>query len=81
MSRRVRYAAIERKICVSPIEAGYLLEKMDHPAAEKFSLERIGDENGDPVVTMEIEHNRDLNIDAIGEGCRSGYSMRQCLMS
>ena len=52
------------------IETGYLLEKMDHPTAERFSHERIVDENGDPVITMEIEHNRGLHIDAIVEGKR-----------
>ena len=62
------------------IETGYLLEKMLHPAAEGFSLERIGDENGDPVVTMEIEHNRDLNIDAIVEGHRAAiYRANPCM--
>ena len=52
------------------IETGYLLEKMDHPAAERFSHERIVDENGDPVITVEVEHNRSLHIDAIVEGKR-----------
>lgn len=52
------------------LEAGYLLEKMDHPAAERFSHERILDENGAPVISMEVEHNRDLHIDAIVEGYR-----------
>ena len=52
------------------IETGYLLGKMDHPAAERFSHERIVDENGDPVITMEVEHNRGLHIDAIVEGKR-----------
>ena len=52
------------------IETGYLLEKMDHPAAERFSLERIVDENGAPVITVEVEHNRGLHIDGIVEGKR-----------
>ena len=52
------------------IETGYLLEKVDHPAAERFSHERIVDENGDPVITLEVEHNRGLHIDAIVEGKR-----------
>ena len=52
------------------IEVGYLLGKMDHPAAERFSHERILNENGDPVITMEVEHNRSLHINAIVEGKR-----------
>ena len=52
------------------LEAGYLLKKMDHPAAEQFSHEQIVDENGDPVITVEVEHNRNLHIDAIVEGKR-----------
>ena len=52
------------------IEAGYLLGKTDHPAAERFSLERIVDENGAPVITVEVEHNWGLHIDVIVEGRR-----------
>ena len=52
------------------IEAGYLLQKMDHPAAEQFSHEQIVDENGDPVITVEVEHNCGLHIDVIVEGRR-----------
>ena len=52
------------------LEAGYLLEKIDHPAAERFSHEKIVDKNGDPVIKMEVEYNRDLHIDAIVEGAR-----------
>ena len=52
------------------LEAGYLLGKMDHPTAERFSHERIVDKNGDPIITMEVEHNRGLHIDAIVEGKR-----------
>ena len=52
------------------IETGYLLEKMDHPTAERFSHERIVDENGDPVITIEVEHNWGLHIDIIVEGKR-----------
>ena len=52
------------------IEAGYLLKKMDHPAAERFSHERIVDENGTPVITIEVEHNRGLHLNAIVEGHR-----------
>ena len=52
------------------LEAGYLLEKMDHPAAERFSHERIVDEKGAPVISLAVEHNRDLHIDAIVEGYR-----------
>ena len=68
---------LDRLVAIAPhqdyryqLEAGYLLKKMDHPAADRFSPERIVDENGDPVITMEIEHNRDLHIDAIVEGYR-----------
>ena len=52
------------------LEAGYLLEKMDHPTAERFSHEKIIDENGDPVITMEVEHNRNLHLYSIVDGCR-----------
>ena len=52
------------------IEAGYLLRKTDHPAAERFSLERIVNENGAPVITVEVEHNWGLHIDVIVEGRR-----------
>ena len=52
------------------LEAGSLLKKMNHPAAEQFSHERIVDENGAPVIAMEVEHNRDLHIDAVVEGYR-----------
>ena len=68
---------VERLVELAPhqdyryqIEAGYLLGKMDHPAAERFSHERIVDENGDPVITLEVEHNRKLHIDGIVEGKR-----------
>ena len=39
------------------LETGYLLAKIDHPAAEVFSYEALTDENGAPLLTMDIKRN------------------------
>ncbi len=51
------------------LETGYLLAKIDHPVAEAFSYEALKDENGTPLLTMEVKRNmetmdvkRDTNL-------------------
>ncbi|RKU18131.1 hypothetical protein C6500_14015 [Candidatus Poribacteria bacterium] len=51
------------------LETGYLLAKIDHPAAEVFSYEALTDDNGTPLLTMDIKRNmetmdvkRDTNL-------------------
>ena len=51
------------------LETGYLLAKIDHPAAEVFSYEELRDKNGTPLLTMDIKRNmetmdvkRDTNL-------------------
>ena len=51
------------------LETGYLLAKIDHPASEVFSYEALTDENGTPLLTMDIKRNmetmdvkRDTNL-------------------
>ena len=51
------------------LETGYLLAKIDHPAAEVFSYEELTDENGTPLLTMDVKRNmetmdvkRDTNL-------------------
>ena len=51
------------------LETGYLLTKIDHPAAAVFSYEELTDENGTPLLTMDIKRNmetmdvkRDTNL-------------------
>ena len=51
------------------LETGYLLTKIDHPAAAVFSYEKLTDENGTPLLTMDIKRNmetmdvkRDTNL-------------------
>ncbi len=39
------------------LETGYLLAKIDHPAAEVFSYEELADENGIPLLTMDVRRN------------------------
>ena len=39
------------------LETGYLLSKSDHPAAEVFSYEELTDENGTPLLTMDVRRN------------------------
>jgi GNAT superfamily N-acetyltransferase/putative sterol carrier protein/uncharacterized membrane protein len=44
------------------LDAGYALRKMGHPRAEELSLERLRDENGDPVVQMKEEYKGYLKL-------------------
>ena len=51
------------------LETGYLLAKIDHPVAEVFSYEEFTNENGTPLLTMDIKRNtetmdvkRDTNL-------------------
>lgn len=39
------------------LETGYLLAKIDHPAAEVFSYEELTDENGTHLLTMDVRRN------------------------
>ena len=55
------------------LETGYLLEKIGHPTAERFSHKGIIDENGVPILTMDIkrnQRNKDLYLYPIVEGYR-----------
>ena len=42
------------------LEAGYLLAKIGHPAAETFSYKGLTDEHGAPLLTMDVKRNGDL---------------------
>ena len=42
------------------LETGYLLEKIGHPAAKTFSYKELTDENGAPVLTMDVKRNGGL---------------------
>ena|GEM_PF-929560 len=44
------------------LDAGYALHKIGHPRAEELSLERLRDENGDPVVQMKEEYTGYLKL-------------------
>ena len=51
------------------LETGYLLAKIDHPAAEMFSYEELKNESGTPLLTMDVKRNmetidvkRDTNL-------------------
>ena len=71
---------IDRLVEIAPhqdyryqLETGYLLEKIGHPAAERFSRERIIDKDGAPLLTMDIKRNKrnkDLYLYPIVEGYR-----------
>ena len=72
--------AVDRLVEIAPhqdyryqLETGYLLTKIGHPVAERFSHEGIIDENGAPLLTMDIERNKrnkDLYLYPIVEGYR-----------
>ena len=67
---------IDRLVEIAPhqdhryqLETGYLLAKIDHPVAEAFSYEALKDENGTPLLTMDVKCNmetmdvkRDTNL-------------------
>ena len=42
------------------LETGYLLAKIGHPAAETFSDKVLTDENGAPLLTMDVKRNAEL---------------------
>ena len=42
------------------LETGYLLAKIGHPAAERFSYKGLMDKNGAPLLTMEVKRNAEL---------------------
>ena len=44
------------------LETGYLLERIGHEAAKRFSHKGLLDENGAPVLTMEVKRNSDLHL-------------------
>ena len=44
------------------LEAGYLLEKIGHEAAERFSYNGLTDESGAAVVTMDCKQNGELQF-------------------
>ena len=43
------------------LETGHLLAKIGHPAAEAFSYKELTDENGTPLLTMDVKRNGDLH--------------------
>ena len=67
---------VDRLVKIAPhqdhryqLETGYLLAKIDHPVAEVFSYEEFTNENGTPLLTMEVKRNtetmdvkRDTNL-------------------
>ena len=44
------------------LETGYLLERIGHEAAKRFSHKGLMDENGAPVLTMDVKRNKDLHL-------------------
>ena len=44
------------------LEAGHLLAKIGHPATERFSYEGLMDQNGAPVLTMDVKRNGELYL-------------------
>ena len=65
------------------LETGYLLAKIDHPAAEVFSYEELKDENGTPLLTMDIKRNRETmdvkrNTDLHLHPMIAGYRVAVC---
>ena len=44
------------------LETGYLLERIGHEAAKRFSHKGLVDENGAPVLTMDVKRNKDLHL-------------------
>ena len=60
---------IDRLVEIAPhqdhryqLETGYLLAKIGHPATEKFSYEGLMDQNGAPVLTMDVKRNGGLHL-------------------
>ncbi len=52
------------------LETGYLLEKIGHPTAERFSYQALTDEKGTPVLTMDVTHDRELSLYPLMAGYR-----------
>ncbi len=52
------------------LETGYLLAKLAHPDAQKFSYDKLTDENDEPILRFETHHDKDLNIYASIDGYR-----------
>ena len=65
------------------LETGYLLAKIDHPAAEVFSYEELTDENGTPLLTMDVRRNMETmdvkrNTDLHLHPIIAGYRVAVC---
>ena len=65
------------------LETGYLLAKIDHPAAEVLSYEELTDENGTPLLTMDVRHNMETmdvkrNTDLHLHPIIAGYRVAVC---
>ncbi|MCG9127249.1 GNAT family N-acetyltransferase [Candidatus Poribacteria bacterium] len=52
------------------LETGYLLNKIAHPEAKRFTYESLRLENDEPVITIESLLDNDLHIYAMIEGYR-----------
>ena len=52
------------------LETGYLLERIGHEAAKRFSHKGLVDKNGAPVLTMDVKRNKDLHLYPTVEGHR-----------
>lgn len=52
------------------LETGHLLSKSTHPASNIFPSERLTDKDGAPILTMDVECDRDLYLYAIIDGYR-----------
>ena len=52
------------------LETGYLLTKIGHPAAKRFSYEELTDKNSTPILTMDVRRNTDLHLHPIIAGYR-----------
>ena len=65
------------------LEMGYLLAKIGHPAAERFSYEGLMDENDAPVLTMDVRRNMETmdvkrNTDLHLHPIIAGYRVAVC---
>ena len=68
---------VDRLVAIAPhqdyryrLETGHLLEKIGHSAAEQFSYRALTDENGAPVLTMDVKHDKDLSLYPLMAGYR-----------
>ncbi len=81
---------VDRLVKIAPhqdhryqLETGYLLAKIDHPAAEVFSYEELTDENGTPLLTMDVRRNMETmdvkrNTDLHLHPIIAGYRVAVC---